>query len=288
MQPVRARPRLSLSRLDHPITRGLPPGLRVGPHRPIGPLFFCDDPQADVLGHQTGMRDLTHYEIDGGPGLAVRDFGTWRSVWCGVPGLPAPLLRGIARWAGVHVYSDQDDVVYATRSLLAVHARHAGRRIVRLPARCDVTDADRDRRGIDYPILDDSTAQLARRFGLQSPVAVIATDAEGRVLVNGSPAVTGQIVEPDADVTVVEITSTLRTGLRTQVPAGRAEGLDRDSAANCDILLTVPERMLGHRRGALDPADLFRPDAALKGGAGPRRTLRPRGIPPSSAPGAPG
>ena len=141
MEPVRARPRLSLSRLDHPITRGLPPGLRFGPHRPIGPLFFCDDPQADVLGHQTGMRDLTHYEIDGGPGLAVRDFGSWRSVWCGVPGLPAALLRGIARWAGVHVYSGQDDVVYATRSLLALHARHAGRRTVRLPARCDVTDA---------------------------------------------------------------------------------------------------------------------------------------------------
>lgn len=67
-----------------------------------------------------------------------------------------------------------------------------------------------------------------------------------------------------ADVTVVEITSTLRTGLRIQVPAGRAEGLDRDSAANCDSLLTVPERMLVHRRGALDPANLFRPDAALR------------------------
>ena len=141
MAPDWARPRLSLTDLSHPITQGLPPGLRFGTHDPIGPIFFCDDPQAAVLGQLTGMRGLTHYEIDGGPGLAAKDLGTWRSVWCGVPNLPAPLLRGIARWVGVHIYSDQNDVVYASHSLLAIHARHSGERDVRLPKECDVVDA---------------------------------------------------------------------------------------------------------------------------------------------------
>ena len=141
MEPDQARPRLALTTRDHDITRGLPPGLRFGPHNPIGPIFFCDDPKATVLGRLTGMRGHTHYEIDGGPGLAAKDMGTWRSVWCGVPNLPAPLLRGIARWAGVHIYSDQDDVVYASHSLLAIHARHAGQRTVLLPRPLDLADA---------------------------------------------------------------------------------------------------------------------------------------------------
>ncbi len=143
MVPDWVRPRLALTNMDHDITRGLPPGLSFGTHDPIGPIFFCDDTEAAILGQLTGMRGQrpTHNEIDGGPGLAVKDMGTWRSVWCGVPNLPAPLLRGIARWAGVHIYSDQDDVVYATHSLLAIHARHSGQRSVLLPKALDVVDA---------------------------------------------------------------------------------------------------------------------------------------------------
>lgn len=141
MYPAAVRTRLALSDLSHELTRGLPPGLRFGPHDPIGPVFFCDDPQATILGQLTGQRGMAHYEIDGGPGLAVKDLGAWRSVWCGVPNLPAPLLRNIARWAGVHIYSDRDDVVYATPSLLAVHARHAGERRVLLPELRQVVDA---------------------------------------------------------------------------------------------------------------------------------------------------
>jgi len=135
------RPRLSLANTSHPIARGCPTSLHFGPWRPIGPIFLAADPEAVVVGRLTGVRGLSHYEIDGGPGLVVRHFGTWRSVWCGVPNLPSPLLRGIARWAGVHIYSDQDDCVYATSRLLCVHARHGGQRHIRLPQPLEVTDA---------------------------------------------------------------------------------------------------------------------------------------------------
>jgi peroxiredoxin len=37
------------------------------------------------------------------------------------------------------------------------------------------------REGLDFPIIDDSSAQIARRFGLRSPIALLGTDAEGYV-----------------------------------------------------------------------------------------------------------
>jgi len=63
----------------------------------------------------------------------------------------------------------------------------------------------RSRHGIDYPVLDDSRAALARRFGLQSPVALMATDAEGYITF-GMPAVMSE------DAAVLE--ATLRKGMR--------------------------------------------------------------------------
>ncbi len=52
--------------------------------------------------------------------------------------LPAAVLRALARFAGAHIYNEQDDTFYASRSYLALAANHAGRRVVRLPHRQDV------------------------------------------------------------------------------------------------------------------------------------------------------
>jgi hypothetical protein len=43
------------------------------------------------------------------------------------------VLRGIARFAGVHLYNEEGDVLYATRDLLAVHSLSGGDRTFRLP-----------------------------------------------------------------------------------------------------------------------------------------------------------
>lgn len=52
------------------------------------------------------------------------------------------------------------------------------------------------------------------------------------------------------NVAVVLVTTTVRD-LPTEVPVGRAEGLDRDSVINCDNVLTVPKEDLGPYRGRL-------------------------------------
>jgi peroxiredoxin len=74
--------------------------------------------------------------------------------------------------------------------------------------------------GIDYPVLDDSSAELARQFGLQTPVALLATDAEGYVTFGMAGAMSE---DPRA------IEANLRKGLR--LPEEQlAEGLGRPPA----------------------------------------------------------
>ena len=52
--------------------------------------------------------------------------------------MPAPVLRGIAKHAGVHIYSDAGDVLYATPELLSVHTVSGGRRVFTLPEHVEV------------------------------------------------------------------------------------------------------------------------------------------------------
>jgi hypothetical protein len=156
------RVRLAISDFEDGITRQLPRNLQFGPHEPIGPLFGCSDDQATHLGESYCMPALDHAfawrtgMVPHRTGLAVKEMGDWRSVWCGVPNLPSSLLRGIARKAGVHIYLDGDDVVYANALFLSVHARYAGLRQVALPAPATVVDA----------YTRQKIAERARTFGI--------------------------------------------------------------------------------------------------------------------------
>ena len=54
--------------------------------------------------------------------------------------LPASLLRRIAQLAGVHLYVETEDVVWAARDMVAVCVREAGPREISLPRKGDVRD----------------------------------------------------------------------------------------------------------------------------------------------------
>ncbi len=138
--------RATLCDLADPATRGCPPDLSWGTRLPVGPIIACRDPQARVLAMQHAVPGTAP---DGRlkvgdvsePCLAVKDMGDWTSVWCGVPPVPTPLLRSIATMAGVHLYDTGGDFVSANHAMVAVHARYAGPRTIRLPRRCQVVDA---------------------------------------------------------------------------------------------------------------------------------------------------
>lgn len=63
-------------------------------------------------------------------------------------------------------------------------------------------------------------------------------------------------------VVCVLVTSTFH-GHVAEIEVGPDEGLDHDSAANCDNVFTLPVTILTRRRGQLGPARLHQLDAAL-------------------------
>ena len=78
------------------------------------------------------------------------------------------------------------------------------------------------------------------------PIHLAHVDRERPVLV-----LTRELVRPHLTrVTIAPITSTVR-GLSTEVPVGRANGLDEESVVSCDNILTVPVTALGRRLGYL-------------------------------------
>ena len=65
-----------------------------------------------------------------------------------------------------------------------------------------------------------------------------------------------------ARVTVAVITSSVR-GHPGEVPLGSEHGLDLDSVANCDDIVTIGKALLSRRRGSLNVSDIVRLDTAL-------------------------
>ncbi len=107
------------------------PALDFGTEGSVGPVFFADDPQATVLGR---LRD------GGEAAFTVKNLGSWRSVYLGMLNFGPALLRNLARFAGAHVWSDQDDAVYACRSIVALHTQTGGRKVIHLPRPAIVAD----------------------------------------------------------------------------------------------------------------------------------------------------
>jgi len=105
--------------------------LNFGTEGSVGPVFFVDDPSAEILGYLANTRE---------PAFAIRDHGDWKSLYLATLNFGPALFRNLTRFAGVHVWCDSDDVVYANRSLLCLHTASSGEKALRLPAAAYVTD----------------------------------------------------------------------------------------------------------------------------------------------------
>lgn len=108
----------------------LPPFGLPGKH---WPRFVVIDPEAKVWGV---------WADNGQPALAVKEENGWTSVYVGTAPLPVEWLRFLARSAGVHLYSDRPDVVYAARDCVALIASEEGERTVHLPRPLILWNAD--------------------------------------------------------------------------------------------------------------------------------------------------
>ncbi len=135
------------------------PGLqRDLPGFRINPRFWSNDPEAKVLGNLAGLDK---------PGLVVKEQPGWTSVYSSAPILPAALLRNIARAAGCHIYSNADDVVYASRSFLCVYSPGGGTRTIRLPQKSRVVDL------LERRILSDGVKEFPLTMAPNSSVLLL-------------------------------------------------------------------------------------------------------------------
>ncbi len=97
----------------------------------ISPRFWSDDPHAQVLGVLSAAQK---------PGLVVKRVSGWTSIYSSAPIVPAALLRNIAKTAGCNIYSNDNDVVYASREFLGIYSPKGGNRTFHLPQRSNVLD----------------------------------------------------------------------------------------------------------------------------------------------------
>lgn len=100
-------------------------GILAGQNGSVDPEFYVDGPS------------LVNTEKGGI--FAAKKMNGWQSVYSLFP-LTRYHLRALCKNAGVHLYMDTDDELFATRSYLMIHTRDAGDKTIRLPGKYTVTE----------------------------------------------------------------------------------------------------------------------------------------------------
>ena len=95
----------------------------------VAPVFYPTHPEKTLAAY-----------ADGKPGLAMKKTGSATTVFSGTYRLEVPVLVSLVKEAGVHLYSESSDPVDANDRLVALHARFAGRKTIRLPGKTNVYD----------------------------------------------------------------------------------------------------------------------------------------------------
>jgi hypothetical protein len=154
--PSNCQRRVLISDFAHIITKGLSADTVLG-----GPLAFGPEllPKDGVMLGRAWTKQGRNYA-----GLAVKSFGKgargeggaptppdplsgrgggagdYAAVFSTAAPLPADLWRGIARFAGAHVYCETSDVLMADSSVVALHTLKPGPRRIALPGTFNVRD----------------------------------------------------------------------------------------------------------------------------------------------------
>ena len=135
----RQAPRRVLVHGAHPLTARLPAALTYGDSFPYGPILVPSRAAVQVGGFVSLGSATTFWGINK-PGLILKETPGCKMVWSVAMPLPANLLRECCRYAGSHVWCEEDDVVLASDTVVALHSVKAGRRTLRLPTPRPVWD----------------------------------------------------------------------------------------------------------------------------------------------------
>ncbi len=97
----------------------------------ISPLIWVEDDTVETLGVSPQGKSV----------FALKRFPNLISLYILTPPTPASVLRELLKMAGVHIYIDSEDVLYAHESLLAIHTAKEGIKRIKLPKEKEVEDA---------------------------------------------------------------------------------------------------------------------------------------------------
>ena len=65
--------------------------------------------------------------------LTIKNVDGFTSIYCASKYLGSDVVREIARYAGCHIYMDNDDVLYANQNYITIHAQASGQKVIKLP-----------------------------------------------------------------------------------------------------------------------------------------------------------
>lgn len=170
----------------HPITHELPAAMTYGDSLPYGPTLVPEDAAMELSGvtalghantcwfiHRTGLflRECGKGAAGNGqPGERGAD--DYAMVWSVAMPLPPELLRACARYAGSHIWCEENDVISASDSLVSLHSVKQGARTIKLPRPLLVRDALTNRAVGSGPIQQIRlriTPPATRIFTLEEP-----------------------------------------------------------------------------------------------------------------------
>ncbi|GHV28759.1 hypothetical protein AGMMS4952_13270 [Spirochaetia bacterium] len=84
------------------------------------PFFYIEeDGEAEILGR---------YCINDKPAYAIKPYKGFTSVYCAAQILRSDLIQSLAEYAGCHLFSHNDDCIYANENFVTVHAKDSGER----------------------------------------------------------------------------------------------------------------------------------------------------------------
>lgn len=139
----------------HAVTRELSANLTYGDSLAYGPTLLPVEGAVERAGAVALGRAVAYFWVDR-DGLFLKEFGRgargnrrpgprgpndYAVAWTSALPLPAELLRSLVRHGGGHVWCEENDVIYASENLAAIHTSKAGPRTLKLPRPCVVRDA---------------------------------------------------------------------------------------------------------------------------------------------------
>ncbi len=100
------------------------------------PQFYSVDEEA---------KTIANFLTTDRPAVSVKECDGYTSVFYGSKSLDRTTVRSLAKFAGVHIYSNSEDVIYTSQNYITFHAASGGKKTLRFPEPCDVVEVYEER-----------------------------------------------------------------------------------------------------------------------------------------------